>query len=189
MHGPAATSSCGARRPRPWRGSAPGLGCRCRSKTLAAGPDFGCKCNRQLATTGADVSHRHVQLERKLVPSAEASRVHGTKAKATPAIAANAHDHCQKDDGRCAPSVPRDLLFPSVAWAERVGRVAREAHSQRRTEALYSRYSRPNRSVRYRSSRGTTTRAIMATVASNVATSHRLLTQIARPRCNAKNAR
>src|SRR5262249_48807377 len=133
--------------------------------------------------------HRHVQLERKLVPSAEASRVHGTKAKATPAIAANAHDRGQKVDGRCAPSVPRHLLFPSVAWAERAGRVAREAHSQRRTEALYSRYSRPNRPVRYRSSRGTTTRAMMATVASNVATSHRLLTQIARPKCNAKNAR
>jgi hypothetical protein len=38
-------------------------------------------------------------------------------------------------------------------------------------------------------SRGTTTTAMMATVGINVATSHRLLTKIARPRCNAKNAR
>jgi hypothetical protein len=137
-------------------------------KDLPRGPDFGCKCDGQLAAAGADVSHRHTRLERKLVPEPRHLGPAGTKAGATPVAAASAEEHGQKDDGR---------------------RARPEAHSQRRTEALYSRYSAPNRPVRYRSSRGTTTTAMMATVAINVATSHELLTKIARPRCNAKNAR
>src|SRR5262245_38237836 len=102
---------------------------------------------------------------------------------------ANAEDHGEKDNCCCTPSAHDQWLYPSVARGLGAGRVGPDGHSQRRTEALYSRYSEPNRPVRYCSSRGTTTRVMMATVAINVVISHRLLTQIARPRCNVKNAK
>ena len=149
------------------------LGIDLRREHLPARPHFGRERYRDLALAGADISHRHTRLERKHLPESRHLGSAGAEAKATPVVAASAEDHGHKDDGRRAPSVPHH----------------REDHSQRRTESLYFRYSAPNRPVRYRSSRGTTTTAMMATVGINVATSHRLLTQIATPRCNAKNAR
>jgi hypothetical protein len=60
-------------------------------------------------------------------------------------------------------------------------------YNQRRTEALYAKYSPPNLLSKYRSSLGITTLVMRATAATSVTISHRLSTQAARPSCRREN--